>query len=172
MLQGKLSDLRRSEGVIVDGVGANGQARQANGRPGEADTTEGRRHAGAQRSPGDGGGHLRDHAHVPVAADHLHDLLPRGAVRAAGTQAALLRAREGEGGQDIKALCARITEETGLGAYTHEEFKTLTYDYFMKYTGIPINFGISVMLASSSAPRSRGCSSTSSPTKTSAISAR
>ena len=49
-------------------------------------------------------------------------------------------------GTDIPALCARITKDTGLGAYTHAQFEKITYDYFMKYTGIPINFGISVML--------------------------
>ena len=33
-----------------------------------------------------------------------------------------------------------------LAAYRRDDFKTLTYKYFMKYTGIPINFGISVAL--------------------------
>jgi putative ABC transport system permease protein len=33
-----------------------------------------------------------------------------------------------------------------LAAYTAQAFKDLTYDYFMKNTGIPINFGIAVAL--------------------------
>jgi putative ABC transport system permease protein len=49
-------------------------------------------------------------------------------------------------GQDLAELTRRIRATTGLAAYTREEFKTLTYEYFMKNTGIPINFGISVLL--------------------------
>jgi len=33
-----------------------------------------------------------------------------------------------------------------LAAYTAQEFKNLTFDFYMKSTGIPINFGIAVML--------------------------
>ena len=35
---------------------------------------------------------------------------------------------------------------TGLGAFTRLQFVWMTVNYFMKYTGIPINFGISVAL--------------------------
>jgi putative ABC transport system permease protein len=49
-------------------------------------------------------------------------------------------------GEDLKALCRRIREQTGLAAYTSQQFKDLTYNYFMKNTGIPINFGIAVGL--------------------------
>jgi putative ABC transport system permease protein len=49
-------------------------------------------------------------------------------------------------GQDPKALRERIAERTGLAAYTAQEFKDLTYNFFMKNTGIPINFGIAVGL--------------------------
>ena len=49
-------------------------------------------------------------------------------------------------GQDVHELTKRIEEKTGLAAYTQDEFKELTYNYFMKNTGIPINFGISVTL--------------------------
>ena len=38
------------------------------------------------------------------------------------------------------------TTRTRLSAYTKAEFEDLTISYFMKYTGIPINFGIAVML--------------------------
>ncbi|NBX02730.1 MAG: FtsX-like permease family protein [Alphaproteobacteria bacterium] len=53
---------------------------------------------------------------------------------------------KGKIGQDLDELTARIRETTGLAAYTKDEFKKLTYNYWMKNTGIPINFGISVML--------------------------
>jgi putative ABC transport system permease protein len=49
-------------------------------------------------------------------------------------------------GEDLKALCDRIKQTTGLAAYTAQEFKDVTYNYYMKYTGIPINFGIAVAL--------------------------
>jgi putative ABC transport system permease protein len=49
-------------------------------------------------------------------------------------------------GTDLEALCARIKRLTGLAAYTKEEFKNLTVQYYLKYTGIPINFGVSVLL--------------------------
>jgi putative ABC transport system permease protein len=55
----------------------------------------------------------------------------------------LVKARQGE---DLKALCDRIKGTTGLTAYTAQEFKDVTYNYYMKYTGIPINFGIAVAL--------------------------
>lgn len=48
--------------------------------------------------------------------------------------------------QDVAALAKRIEKATGLTALTSEQFKWRTVNYFMKYTGIPINFGISVTL--------------------------
>jgi putative ABC transport system permease protein len=55
----------------------------------------------------------------------------------------LVKAKPGE---DIPALIRRIRHNTGLAAYTQQEFKDLTVDYFLKNTGIPINFGMSVTL--------------------------
>ncbi|MCU0734619.1 MAG: ABC transporter permease [Methylotetracoccus sp.] len=49
-------------------------------------------------------------------------------------------------GQDAQALTRRIQQATGLAAYTRDEFKLLTVSYFLKNTGIPINFGMSVLL--------------------------
>src|SRR5207248_3752227 len=49
-------------------------------------------------------------------------------------------------GEDVKAVCAKIRAATGLAAWTRDEFMRLTVGYFMKYTGIPINFGIAVLL--------------------------
>ncbi|HQS83776.1 MAG: ABC transporter permease [Alphaproteobacteria bacterium 16-39-46] len=55
----------------------------------------------------------------------------------------LVKAKEGE---NLQTLCDRIHRQTGLSAYTKEQFKDLTIKYYLKYTGIPINFGISVLL--------------------------
>jgi putative ABC transport system permease protein len=49
-------------------------------------------------------------------------------------------------GTDQNVLTERIRSTTGLAAYTAREFKDLTFNYYMKSTGIPINFGIAVML--------------------------
>jgi putative ABC transport system permease protein len=43
-------------------------------------------------------------------------------------------------------LCRRITEQTELKAVTRQEFIDMTFRYFMRETGIPINFGITVIL--------------------------
>lgn len=49
-------------------------------------------------------------------------------------------------GVDQKKLTRDIANATQLAAYTSQEFKDLTLKYWMTNTGIPINFGISVML--------------------------
>jgi putative ABC transport system permease protein len=45
-----------------------------------------------------------------------------------------------------KELIARIEENKDLKAYTHADFRDLNYLYWLKNTGVPINFGISVLL--------------------------
>lgn len=44
------------------------------------------------------------------------------------------------------ALTKRITAETGLQSLTGPEFQWRSIDYYLKRTGIPINFGITVVL--------------------------
>ncbi|MCU0705506.1 MAG: ABC transporter permease [Fimbriiglobus sp.] len=43
-------------------------------------------------------------------------------------------------------VCERIEESTGLRAKTNNQFFWMTIDYYLKRTGIPINFGITVTL--------------------------
>jgi putative ABC transport system permease protein len=45
-------------------------------------------------------------------------------------------------GLDVAKLARQITRETGLAAYTADEFKDLSLWYFIKNTGILINFGM------------------------------
>jgi len=45
-----------------------------------------------------------------------------------------------------EALCKRITRITGLAAYTNKQFAWKTISYFLKNTGIPINFGLAIGL--------------------------
>jgi putative ABC transport system permease protein len=49
-------------------------------------------------------------------------------------------------GHDVQSVADRITGRTGMKALTKAQFEKLTFNYFMKNTGIPINFGIAVML--------------------------
>jgi putative ABC transport system permease protein len=49
-------------------------------------------------------------------------------------------------GIDTGEVCAKIQQQTGLLAKTNDEFFWYTIDYYLKRTGIPINFGITVAL--------------------------
>ena len=51
-----------------------------------------------------------------------------------------------EEGVDLNALCHRINQTHGLKALTSDQFKTMTVDYYMKQTGILLNFGVAVLL--------------------------
>ncbi len=154
MVLGTLADLRRAEGVIVDEVGAAGKL--------------------ARPPPvGPDGAPLRGATPTPLGVGDTLELNDRRAVvvgicRVSRTfqsqpvvyttysRAVTFAPRErkllsfvlvkGAPGVDIKALCRRITGTTRLAAYTREEFSWQTILYFMKYTGIPINFGIAVGL--------------------------
>jgi putative ABC transport system permease protein len=43
-------------------------------------------------------------------------------------------------------VARRIRERTSLQAKTSEEFTAMTINYYLKYTGIPVNFGITALL--------------------------
>jgi putative ABC transport system permease protein len=49
--------------------------------------------------------------------------------------------------KDIPALKARIDAATGLKAVTGDEFGWMTIVYYLRNTGIPINFGLTVAIA-------------------------
>lgn len=49
-------------------------------------------------------------------------------------------------GTDAREVCQRIRKQTGLKAVTRDEFSWATIDYYMKRTGIPLNFAITVIL--------------------------
>jgi putative ABC transport system permease protein len=55
----------------------------------------------------------------------------------------LVRARDGE---DPRALAARISEQTGYQALSWDQFAWRSVQYYLTRTGIPVNFGITVML--------------------------
>jgi putative ABC transport system permease protein len=147
MLEGKIEDLRRSDGVIVDIDGAKEKLAKPSLTPGGktipikvGDSLE-----------------LNDRRAIVVGiAKVTRTFQSQPVVYTTYSRAksyaprerkllsfVLVKAKKGENSHE---LALRITERTGLAAYTREDFKVLTYQYFMKNTGIPINFGISVLL--------------------------
>lgn len=51
-----------------------------------------------------------------------------------------------EPGLTSAQVARRIAAATGLGAKTSDEFMWMTIDYYLRYTGIPFNFGITAFL--------------------------
>ncbi len=147
MLDGKLEDLRRSDGVIVDIDGARDKLGKPSLIPGGqpvalkvGDSLE-----------------LNDHRAIIVGiAKVTRTFQSQPVVYTTYSRAKSYAPRErkllsfvmvkAKQGQDPAELTRRIRDNTGLAAYTQAEFMTLTYEYFMHNTGIPINFGISVLL--------------------------
>ncbi len=147
MLAGSLSDLRRQDAIIVNDVGANTRLAKPSpvpgGRPvplGIGDTLE-----------------INDHRAVVVGICRVsRTFQSQPVVYTTYSRATTFAPRErkllsfvlvkAQPGLDPQTLTRRIREQTSLAAHTAQEFKDLTYDYFMKYTGIPINFGIAVGL--------------------------
>ena len=145
MIQGKLSDLRRSDGIIVDDVGAKGKLAKLL--------------PGGKRVPlrvGDSL-ELNDHRGVVVGICKITQTFQANPViYTTYSRATTFAPQERKllsfviakamPGEDIAALCQRIQTITGLKAYTPTEFKKLTFMYFLKYTGMPINFLTAVAL--------------------------
>jgi putative ABC transport system permease protein len=145
MVEGRLEDLRRADGILVDAVAAATRLarRGPDGRPAplkRGDVLE-----------------LNDHRAVVVGICRVSRTFQSQpviyttysrATRFAPRERKLLsfiqiRVKEG---QDPKAVCDRIRERTGLMAVPKADFADMTVWYFMKYTGIPVNFGIAVLL--------------------------
>lgn len=147
MIEGRLEDLRRSESVIVDETGARGRLARPPKEPGGkpeplrvGDTLE-----------------LNDHRAVVVGICRVgRTFQSQPVVYTTFSRATTYAPRErklltfvlvgAKPGADLGELCARIQDATGLLALPSEDFKWRTMKYFMKYTGVPINFGIAVLL--------------------------
>ncbi len=145
MLQGKIADLRRPNAVIVNSVGAEGKLATI--------LPDGR------RIPLKVGDYMEfnDHRAVVVGICKVQRTFQSqpvvyttysNATISAPSQRKLLSfvVVKAKPGQDLHTLCQRIRRLTGLAAYTQDGLKKLTIDYYMKYTGIPVNFGITVVL--------------------------
>lgn len=147
MIEGTLSDLRQLDSIIVNDVGARTRlAKPPKVRGGKpeplkiGDTLE-----------------INDHRAVVVGICRVsRTFQSQPVIFTTYTRATTFAPRErkllsfvlvkARPDENLQALCERIRRRTGLAAYTAQAFKDLTYNYFMKYTGIPINFGIAVAL--------------------------
>jgi putative ABC transport system permease protein len=145
MVQGTLSDLRRSDAVIVDEIGAR--------------TKLARKTADGKLVPLRLGEtlELNDHRAIVVGFCKVsRTFQSQPVIYTTYTRATTFAPKErkllsfvlvkADPGVDPKSLCDRIHQTTGLLALTSQGFKDRTYDYFMKNTGIPVNFGIAVIL--------------------------
>jgi putative ABC transport system permease protein len=145
MTEGTLSDLRKSDSVIVDDVGAATKLART-GPDGKkqplkvGDTLE-----------------LNDHRATVVGFCRVsRTFQSQPVVYTTYSRATLFAPKErkllsfvlvkAKPGVSTSALCDRIHKTTGLLALTKAQFEDKTIEYFMKYTGIPINFGIAVVL--------------------------
>jgi putative ABC transport system permease protein len=147
MVEGRLADLRKAEAIIVDAHGAADKLARPPRVPGGpkvplrvGDTLE-----------------LNDHRATVVGLCKVsRTFQSQPVVYTTYSRATTFAPRErkllsfvlvkAQQGVEPKALCERIARVTGLAAYTSGEFKDITMGYFLKYTGIPINFGIAVIL--------------------------
>ena len=145
MIEGRLEDLRRADSVIVDQYGANEKL----GVKGPDGTL----------SPLKVGDllELNDHRAIVVGiAKTTRTFQSQPVVYTTYSRAKNMAPRErkllsfilvkAKPSVDIEELTRNIESHTGLDAYTQKGFQELTYNYYMKNTGIPINFGISVAL--------------------------
>jgi putative ABC transport system permease protein len=145
MIEGTLADLRRADSVIIDTIGAHDKLARTmpDGRKVPlkvGDTLE-----------------LNDHRAVVVGlCRNQRTFQSQPVVYTTYSRATTFAPRErkllsfvlvkAKRGSDMTALCGRIQKTTGLLALTRDQFEQKTVAYFMKYTGIPINFGIAVAL--------------------------
>lgn len=51
-----------------------------------------------------------------------------------------------ENGQNLQQLAAKISKQTGFKALATADFRKATIDHYLKRTGIPVNFGITILL--------------------------
>ncbi len=147
MLDGDLRDLRRADAVIVDRISAETRLAKPSKVPGVkpvplkvGDTLE-----------------LNDRRAIVVGiAETSRTFQSQPTIFTTFSRATTFAPRERKmltfvlvgaaKGQDVAELCDRIQRLTGLSAQTRDQFRWTTVFYYLKNTGIPINFGIAVGL--------------------------
>lgn len=153
MVKGTIADLRRADGVIVDVVGASTRLAKTPRLPGGDPVP------GAVPVPLDVGDtlELNDRRAVVVGiCRNQRTFQSQPVIYTTYSRATKFAPRERKllsfvlvkprPGMGIATLAERIERETGLVAMSSWDFSWKTVRYFMKYTGIPINFGIAIAL--------------------------
>lgn len=147
MLSGKIEDLRQIDAVIVNREGAEGLL--ATPEP----------WSNGVKVPLPVGSilEINDHrAHVVGICETVPTFQSQPVVYTTFNRATMFAPRERKllsfvlarsaEGFSPEEVCQNIERVTGLAAYTSDQFIKLTIDYYMENTGIPINFGVSVLL--------------------------
>jgi putative ABC transport system permease protein len=146
MLEGKVEDLRKPFSIIVDKVGAEDKLAQYQG-PGKpkkplrvGDEIELNDHRARVVGICEVTRTFRSDPVIYTTFDRALFYAPFERKRLAYVLAAPNE------GVDVQVLCKKIEKITSLRAYTNTEFEEVTIDYYLRNTGIPINFGIAVLL--------------------------
>lgn len=147
MIQGKLEDLRIPDSVIVDESGARNRLARQPQKPGESavalkvgDVLE-----------------INDKRAMVVgiargtptfqAQPILYTTYNRAKTFALSERKMLTYIlAKSKAGEDPNLVARRITEETGLAAYTAEAFKQKSLNFFMQHTPVLTNFGFVVLV--------------------------
>lgn len=145
MLSGKLEDLRQSDAVIVDEVGANDKLART-----LPDGSKVPLKIGDELELND------NHAVVVGIAKATRSFQSLPIIYTTYSRATTFIPQQREmlsfilvkaaAGQDMAALTKRITHDTGLAAHTRDDFENLTLNYYLKKTAMPISFGVTVAL--------------------------
>lgn len=145
MLKGQLADLRQADGLIIDEDAARNRLNYTDSsgrdRPlGIGDSVE----INDKRAVVVGiGKSSRTFTLQPLAFTTYSRAINYTPKQRRMMSYVLVKAQDGQNPDD---LARRIAAKTGLAAYTRAQFSRLNLDYWMKNTGIPINFGIAVTL--------------------------
>ena len=144
MLEGKITDLRRPHAIIVDEVGAGDKLAKMVG------TTKVPLKIGDTLEINDQRAYVvgickvvRTFRSQPVIYTSYSNAISYVPFERKLLSFILVRTDGTVSPQDV---CTSITSRTGLKALTKKEFEELTIDYYLVNTGIPINFGLAVLL--------------------------
>ena len=140
LTQGKLDDLRLPNTVILDEYGAKKLSRDPNKPIGVGEVFEINDHEARVVGICKTRMSFTGNPYLYTTYDQAVQYAP--SVRK--TLSCVLAAPQP--GQDAAAIARRITEATGLKAYTKREFFWQTVWWYIKNTGIPIAFGATVLI--------------------------
>jgi putative ABC transport system permease protein len=146
MLQGRIQDLRAPDAIIVNKVGADDKLAQNQG------TNKPKRPLmiGEQLELNDSRATVvgicdvtRTFQSQPVIYTTYNRALKYAPYERKRLSFILVKA---EKGVSVEDLCKKITKLTNFATYSKKGFEKLTINYYLTRTGIPINFGLAILL--------------------------